>query len=404
MSVRQIVTALAIRWFVILLLTTGWVCRVTASDPIRSNAARGEEDLIQQLGAPSFQDRFAAEKELLERGLTSVSAVREALNNENAEIRYRAQRLMREFLLIEAETNEPLLLNSPWQLTEDVYNVWERWHATVGDSPASRQLLVQMLRIEPELLLALNAPQGTIRGLLESRCGELRMFPNQANQEANPLTTASVLFVTLQEDVQPSAQAMHVVSSLIATGKFMALLNDPQVGVAARTLVEQWIGHGTISTAYMRLQTSERMKSPAGMDAARELLSSQNAPGPTEQVAVRYLAKAGGNEAISVLESKLDDTTVIRSADNKNEDGTTESVYRVEFRDTVLLALVQMTKQAPTDYGFRQTDNGAYNQQNSGFESDLKREAALHKWQRWSRENLREVHAEPFDASEGTAL
>ncbi|MEZ5939816.1 MAG: hypothetical protein R3C18_00400 [Planctomycetaceae bacterium] len=395
---------MAIRWFLILLLTMGWVCRVSASDPIRGDTARGEEDLVRQLGAPSYEDRFAAEKALLERGLTSVSAVREALTNENAEIRYRAQRLMRELLVVEAVKNEPLLLNTPWQLTEDVYNVWERWHATVGDSPAARKLLVQMLRAEPELLLALNSRQGTVRSLLESRCGELRMFPNQPNQEANPLTTASVLFVTLQEDAQPSAQAMHVVSSLIASGRFMALLNDPQVGVAARTLVEQWIGHGTISTAYMRLQTSDRLKSSAGMVAARELLSSPNAPGPTEQVAVRHLAKTGGPEAISILESKLDDTTVVTSANQNNLETTTESTYRVEFRDIVLLALVQMTKQSPVHYGFEDTNNGAYRPQNSGFASDLEREAALRKWQRWSHENLREVHAEPFDASEGTAL
>ncbi len=372
-----------------------------AAESARPFAERTSQELVQQLGAGDYRVRQAAEAELLSRGVASAADVREALNAPNAEVRYRAERLIRRLQILVAAQNEQLLLSAPWQVQSELAAVWERWHAFVGDSSGSRQLLVQMLRVEPALLLAITQPRVVLQTAFEDRCGELRVFPGQTGIEVNPMTTAAVLFVALQDDFRPSPQAVQTVVDLVIDKRFLSLLNDPRVGKPVRGLIEQWIQHGGLSTPRMRLNVSQAINSPAGLQAAREFLTAANIANGQSFEAVNYLVKLGGAEGMEILETKLEDQTAVNPV---GAGGAINGTLEVQVRDIALLGLIRMTRQNPAEYGFKNAVDGQYIAHRAGFGSVADREAAFTKWHAWSRENLRSVLPAPGDASEGSSL
>lgn len=357
--------------------------------------------MIEQLGAADYRQRQAAEEGLLRLGLDCVSAVRIAAESPDAEVRYRAQRLLGRLQVLAAAQNEQLILRSPWRLNADLLPIWERWHALVGDSPESRQLLVQLLRAEPQLLMALNGPRAVLRNAFENRCGELRVFPGQPGQEVNPVVTAALIFVSLQAEVQPSAQAALQVSSQVVSNGYTSLLNDPLVGAALRALVEQWLGRAGLSTPHQRLDISERLKSPAGIPTARDVLSKLNGNDGLSFQAISYLRSIGGPECTEILESKLTDETTLFSKMQYGNQGKSDSEYEVQVRDLALLALLQMTRQSPQEYGFRDPLGNNYQLNTSGFETQAERSVAFERWSFWSRQHLQDLQPVAGDAIEG---
>ncbi len=371
---------------------------------LRSQDGRSEiEGLIQQLGASDYRLRQEAEERLLERGLSSLDAVRAAMELPNAEVRYRSERLLARLQALAAAENEERLLTDPWQVNAEIYVIWERWQGMVGDTPASRKLLVAMMRKEPELLLSLNSSRAVWRNQFEKRCGELRVFPNPQGAEMNPMTTAALLFVLLQPETQPSSVAAGIVSSATVTGHFDRLLDDPTVGTASTALLELWLRQDGLATPHLRLNMGLKIGSSAAMSAARQLLKEGQNNRQLSHQAVMYIAKVVGDEGLEDLEAKLHDRTPIYT--NRQRGSDHQNV--VTMSDLALLALLHITKQAPARYGFTHlVANPLYLYQldSCGLPDDDARDKAVQRWEAWRREHLRSVMPPPVDASEGDLM
>lgn len=366
----------------------------TVGDQLRSLTP---EQLVERLGARQFQVRQAAEQRLLDLGTSSFSAVRSGMESSEAEIAFRANRVMRNLQVLATAQNEERLLDAPWTVNGDLALVWEAWQATVGDSPGSRKLLVQALRNEPELLLSLNSSRVSRRTLFENQCGELKVFSAQQSSSAiSPVSVAALVFIALQEDTQPSSNATYVIGNQINTGSFMSLLDEPTVGTATRTLVDRWILHAGLSTPIHRLSLSGQIRSSAGLSVAQELL---NTGGQPFLQGVYYVIRHGSQEDMELLEAKLDDDSPFVVPIHN-----TGAMELIQLRDLALIGLIQMARQSPSEYGIENAPQENQPLLKQFFSNNHDREVAINKWRIWSREHMREIQPVPTDASEGVSL
>ncbi|MBL8852120.1 MAG: hypothetical protein JNG89_20775, partial [Planctomycetaceae bacterium] len=118
----------------------------------------------------------------------------------------------------------------------------------------------------------------------------------------------------------------------------------------------------------------------------------QRLAGPQLQHAVMYLARMGNLSQLHEIESLLGDATEMQS--HKHKSVTT---FSTRVQDVALVALLHMTGQDPSAYGFselREDRQTIYQLPTIGFGSEEERRAALTRWKRWSRENLKAV--QPF--------
>jgi hypothetical protein len=111
----------------------------------------------------------------------------------------------------------------------------------------------------------------------------------------------------------------------------------------------------------------------------------------TKGFAILTLGQLGRSEHIAVLEHFLDDSTVgmaIRLERELPTDGSKPQLPQmtVQMRDFALVALLQLTRQSPTDYGFQNaklTEYGAYVSQTLYRDNDDRRAEAIAKWRQW---------------------
>ncbi|MCA9079276.1 MAG: hypothetical protein KDA58_01905 [Planctomycetaceae bacterium] len=385
----------------------GLAVQTVDADAPMSDRQRLIQRLVMELGSDDFRERTAAERTLMSYELDALDAVRAAAESPDAEVRYRARRLLDQLQSIAARQHEQALLDAPWQAGEDLYPIWERWQELVGDSPSSRKLLVAMLRKEPELLLAMTRPPNVWRNRFETRCGQLRVFGIQSRQETNTVTAAALLFAALLPETQPSSQAANVVSSSLVSGQFQQMLSHPDVGPASQSLMDHWLVHEGLSTPQMRFQTAVNMGSPLGVVAARQLLLDGRNYRQQSHQAVMYIARYLGEDGIELLESKLDDRSQLFARIVGNSRSTREITNVVTLSDVALLALLQITSQSPADYGYKDLipdPANLYKLDSCGLADEEARVAAAERWHQWRATHLQQEQAEPVDASEGELL
>jgi hypothetical protein len=258
-----------------------------------------------------------------------------------------------------------------------------------------------MLRAEPELLMHVAA--GRVRewrAEFELRSTTFRFPYGYGGAGPNALSAAALLFVALQSESQIRPEFLGTTSSLVNSGNFISLLNDPEIGPAARTLLDRWLSHAGTAAQY-RLDAGVRLGSDGALTTAREIVTNPNLVRGLIFPAIMYLARFGDTEAIEVLEQRLQDTTLIQSKPPDVAYGS------IEVRDLALLAILHLTKQDPVPYGFdrlRPSSLSLYQLENCALANQEAREKAFARWATWKREYLRSALPPVTDASEGIEL
>ena len=115
------------------------------------------------------------------------------------------------------------------------------------------------------------------------------------------------------------------------------------------------------------------------------------------------VARYGGAIEMSVVESLLNDQFELQSTKNSKDEITSSC----QLRDLALATLIEMTQQDPVTYGLKAFPRDSSKNIVSlpvSFETNEQRDAALEKWQDWSRKNLRKFWTQPTHAEEGTRL
>jgi len=152
--------------------------------------------LIKQLGEDTYARRQQASASLREAGLEAYDAVRKALDDNDAEIRWRAQRLLRDIEAQGAKAGEIEAIKS-------TRSSWLKFAELIGDTPESRAMFSKM-HLEAEPLLRLFQDQPDL-------CSEYirAMLPGEATGSiyGDNIQTAHVVYALLFVSVAGTVDA-----------------------------------------------------------------------------------------------------------------------------------------------------------------------------------------------------
>jgi hypothetical protein len=354
---------------------------LAASSPLRADSEPAANDLVEQLGAASFEQREQAEQRLQQLGTQALEALRRATDDADLEIRYRARRLIGR---IEHEQQwrllEHFLTDYDAELAQQLPG-WPRYAELVGDDLPARRLFVEMFEAEPEMMSSLGREEMTL--VVEKRSQEMQPAPNTQSQPAAipPTSIAVLLLASLEPGREVSAGTRSLINSHVNASDFKRALvadGDPPI----RRLLAAWVAGARDVSASIRMSIGSRFDLPSAVVPAVELIDAQ-VHGSQLQYAVFTIARLGTGEHIPVLEGLLENQVVLSERQRGEEEA-----FTCQVRDVALAGLIHLIGKRPRDFGFaelRPNSNSLYGLNTAGFASQQLRQDAFHKWQLWHR-------------------
>lgn len=365
-------------------------------------ASQNAEQLVGQLGNPNFQIRASAEKQLLNLGYGSYEAITSGAASDDPEVRYRAQRLLKILQKAAFADQHFQLRKNPWLVPDELAPGWMAFHQLLGDGPDSRELYLQVLNSETDLMLSLTHPRWQVQ--FEKRCADLNTFAHQRRQlDLQPGSIAALLFLACHPDNRPSTSASAVIYMLLDDPKFRDAVLRSRSQDVLRALVSLWIRKSDNTSPMQRIGDAASFELDAAVGVAREVIADRYRPNTSAtylENAIFYLAKYGGPDVIEELEDLLDEKFKLRESPRPNE-------MDVQIRDVALVALLHITEQDPVAYGFhelRPKRGYLYIGSSAKFDSTESRNEALNRWQSWRADHLRDRGPDDLDASFGESL
>ena len=167
---------LSVRWLnhcsLIIVLLAFAILAVAAEDPPQSNKANVDQ-LIKQLGDPSFTVRENATESLTLLGSRAQQELKRALLNPDLEIRMRAHRILLKSLQSEFAAKIAAFISDVDGKQEHDLPGWKQFRKTIGSDRNTRILFADMVRRESEILESFETGKNLEPALLK-RLTELR--------------------------------------------------------------------------------------------------------------------------------------------------------------------------------------------------------------------------------------
>lgn len=366
--------------------------------PVESMApdAHDAAKLVRQLGDKSFRRRQQAQRLLGEMGVAAKDALLAARDDVDAEIRFRAGRLLDRALELDFLRTLENFVSAPAESARDespaaqaadqVLPGWRRFRQQTGGGLAARRLFVEMQRSERELLAKSEARPSLAGELLEFRCQELQEAMQPADDEDDVLALGSIcalLFVAGNPDVELSTQGATYVNHFSLQAPLQEAIRVGEYVEPLRLLLGGWVRRrfddNMVTYRNLQLAVSYNLREALGPAAALAL--RKEAPAHLRPYGVLAMGKLGGKEQLKTLEPLLDDTTefTLHGRDNKQ--------IHTQIRDVALAVLVHLSGQKLIDYGFDHISlnpSWLFNAGSLGFSKSETREKALAKWRAWA--------------------
>lgn len=346
-----------------------------ADDPPDPAAIRA---LVEQLGHPRFSAREKAMDDLLALSSAALAPLQDALQHPDREIRYRAARLV---AIIEKQDFERRLAAFRRDTSEtDDHGLadWERFQKLLGSTAEARGLFIEMQRAESKLLARDVNPKAALDALNE-RTTEIQNLLQTAPQQVGLGTTASLLYVAAQDDLDPPDQTDNLIYSLCYQPAFSGAIRqeNPQRDLL-RKLLSAWIVRGKgATTLYRGVSLALQHDLRDGLVPAERILREEVALAPAKQYAVLAIMRFGNGKQGPLLEKLLSDTTIC------SQQLLNKERYVAQLGDLALVALIHQAKEDPKTFGFERAETHplyVYNASTLGFRTDEERAAARAKW------------------------
>ncbi|MEX2120320.1 MAG: hypothetical protein WD847_12055 [Pirellulales bacterium] len=344
--------------------------------------------LVRQLGHSSFVERQKASRELKQIGIPAKAALEAALAHPDAEVRFRARRILVSVLELDFQVKLEAFLADPDGRSDTDLAGWPRYRALVGGDPAARRLFAEMQRAEHDLLAAAATAPLMAGELLEARCHQLQQqaqFPNPAGEQVALGSIASFLFVAGQEDVPITQQAGAFLNSFSHQQAIQQAMSEVERAGLLKKLLGAWVRRDFRNdpmASYQNLMLALRYGLKDGIEPALDMVQAPGTPPQMLQYAVLALGKLGSREHVADLEPLLQNETVCANQEVDDQE------VQTQVRDVALAALVRLTGQQAREYGFLRAQDNAmilFNTPSFGFADPSQREAALKKWRDWSQ-------------------
>lgn len=376
-----------------LALTAGVIFVSTATSPAASltkEQAAEARRLVRQLGAADYRQREAAGMALIKMGAAVEPVLREAMEWDDPEIRFRCRTILPLALNYDLDRR----LNAFLAGKDDAAPaMWPRFKELVGDSPASRELFASMHRFDSEFLLGLEKDPASQRQRMTLSCIEFAQSRNTGyNAPINIEQVALILFATQVDKLKVEPEAQSNLSGALLSASFQArgkevLRGNEQI----RKLLVKYLSEVTIYTAHNAMYLIANLELKEGVNIARAYLKQDSRDSYTRGMALSILGKIGTKELIPEIMPYLEDKTPMGETQIGNHPR-----IRTQFRDVALATLVQLSGQSLFDYDFAYLKqfparNVGLNLHLSpslfGFHDDKAREASLKKWKDWYAKN-----------------
>ena len=360
---------------------TAFSLQAIASEPLSPPQASDIERLLRQLGADSYQARNDAMAELIAAGPAVVVDVRAATSSTDAEVQYRAERILREIdrnLL--ADRREVFLSGDTSQLKQNLPS-WQRLAGLTGNTKAARQLFLRMQVEAQPLLDAVESDPPKCSGLIT----EVYQTHSQSRRFGGQGITAGVLeaalFVASDDSVQLDTNAQSQIASLLSQSISTMEKEDD----AVRRVLGQFFARARsfdVARVYQLLNPALQSGCPEGVDLALKVMGDGRYGRHNNYVAQGLLTigAVGGKEHLSQVERRIGNSNSIGHL--RSKDGTSA----VKLGDVALAMCIVLTDQKLKDYGFKDASEGrpsSLNFQPYGFRDDESRKKAVEKWRQW---------------------
>jgi hypothetical protein len=341
--------------------------------------------LVHKLGDDSYRVREEAARELLRLGPEAESALRRGLGDADPEVGKRCGQLLPLVVGRDATRKVAAFLEDRDDRGPPPAG-WVRFRKAVGGGEAARTLFAAMYRAHGPLLEAAERDPKAAAGRLGARASAVREALGELDCGAPTRADVAVLlFVAGDERIPADAEGPEAVAAALGELEYRPrLVKDFHDDPAAHALLVTFLRRRTAPAALagtfglaLRLDVRECVAEAASAATNRAL------PPAARAAALVLAGRWGGKELIGRLEPLLDDPTPVGTAVVRKR------TLSAEVGDVALAALVQLSGQALSDFGFPYTEavpglRGLPPPNRLGFADLAGREAARKKWRQWA--------------------
>jgi hypothetical protein len=342
------------------------------------------EQLVEQLGDASYEERERASRQLLEIGLEARAALDDGMRHPDAEIAFRCRRLWDEVRMLAG---------------------WQQVRQIVGDSAAARALYDKMFLADPALWYELAEDPKPSGRLFPERRAQLEQAAKQAQgpafrlednrvgrgefpavrQAQVPLEGAlanAFYFGVLDKQAKPQ-QELESMDDLLRAGRCQQALKDSEV---LRDLWDRWAkATASEGPALDRLLAALQEERPEARDIAREMLADDRIPAKQRQYALLVLAKFEHSADDELIQKWLDDSSPLDTLFTRGV------VIKSQLCDVALAATIYRAGQDPREFGFdyaKPDPNTLYSPSTLGFKNEEERARAVEQWSEFATDRL----------------
>ncbi|MEZ6118010.1 MAG: PQQ-binding-like beta-propeller repeat protein [Pirellulaceae bacterium] len=363
-----------------------------------NNPAASEDErialLVEQLGAVRFQDREAAEQDLIVLGDVAAEALRTAADGPNLEVRIRARRILKIMGQDALSRRIAQFMEDP-----DAANLagWTQFREWFGNDTAQRSFFAEMYKAESRLLDTLQNSPDRITTVANKRCGDIQQLMRiQQPFQLEPATTATLIFLLLQPPAQNDSRLMQMTASFCNSTPMN--FNGAE-GEIQKALLVKLLQQNKESSDQSLANLAYRFNLPEGYPIAVNILNS-DINGYSKNLAFMLLDKFGGKQDIPLLKKLLKDESVVR---NYNRAGKR---YILQVRDISLIFLLRLSGLDPKENGFPKYNGQANLMSNYelGFETDEERKQVYQQCEKAiaEKEAEQEQTGEPSESNPGS--
>jgi hypothetical protein len=392
----------------LLLAGPGLVGQARAGASLTPAERQRAEDLIRQLGDPSYLAREEASKALFEMGLAVKDLLIDGARDADLEVRRRCQELLPRVLDADRQVRlKAFLADKEGKDGGRGLPGWERYQRLAGSGAEARKLFAQMQKGDSARFLQdIEAAPDRAGELVLARAMELqqRMYGTRLGLKGGVVYRGSTTAVKLPDIASlvcvaadpkvnlPNINAFYNVGNFLQQPASRSGLGSKDKPTPYRKLVLAWMkrGIGEGNTAQYVINIATNIGIAETGDLAVEALRSHKLTGPALGYVLVAIGKMGEKKHVPILESYLKNKDVVITI-RVNKDTSTTQV-----RDVALAMLVHLSGQPHAEYGFFYVKRFAagrsgrvisssykFNPYYLGFTNDAERAAAFKKWQEY---------------------
>jgi hypothetical protein len=372
---RPLLVALAVGF----LLTVSPRAHGAEPDPVRAEL----EALVRQLGADSYEAREEASRQLSAHGLSALAVLKVGQEDHDVEIRTRCRRILATVLVLDFENRMKAFIADSEGKQEHKLPSWNRFRKLVGEDKVSRELFVEMLRSESNLLEAAEESPKSAGEMFAIACRELQqmVYSGQGQQPMSLGSAATLIFVGSDAQIPITEHAAMMVYQFVHQPALQQSLSGGPRVEQVRKLLGAWVGRRVgANTAYQNMMLAMQFNLKEGLAPALDMVKSTGTHASQKAYAIVAVGKLGSKDHLPEIEKLLGDASVCAAYQ------VNETRISTETRDVALAVLVHLTGQNLKDYGFDRVQSNPqmlFYPYTLGFPDTPKRDAAMKKWRDW---------------------